>query len=528
MPSSIYTAISFAPVQGFIERSRKLRDLFGASLLLSHLSDRLIEWTTEQVGEENLISPAMINHQKGTPNRILVKGHLKRNDIANELMKAWQNVLDTCENWIQDEVPAAIDYGWKEEWNHWKRYAWEVFWGQGESAIEAMRDLETRKLQRDWVGINWLGESSSLSGADAIVYPGLGTIAMKPGNTVTKADYTSFYRQLAWSIEHPGEFVPDSAEDDAISKFIDPSERLSIPELTKRLITLPKLARRLKIEFPEKFNDTSREPGEWTGWFMADGDRMGEHLQKLSQQADSDTALKDFSRSMREWGKDFEAEFPRDLGRVIYAGGDDFLGAIYAEADRSSITTQKVLDWLYAMPEQWATHKQPITVSMGFVWAGHGVPQRDILQHCREAEKRSKSFGRDRLTLRVVFNSGQFVQWTCPWKYLQILQLYRDRDGKQNWVHLYNDWAHLKARHTVSIGKDSENADDRIALSLIDRYFDFEKQHQKAYGMSMKDYLTHGYQDCYDQPIAGRDDPKALIEWIDGLIQVGWQLCSNS
>ena len=131
MPSSIYTAISFAPVQGFIERSRKLRDLFGASLLLSHLSDRLIEWTTEQVGEENLISPAMINHQKGTPNRILVKGHLERNDIANELMKAWQNVLDTCENWIQDEVPAAIDYGWKEEWNHWKRYAWEVFWGQG-------------------------------------------------------------------------------------------------------------------------------------------------------------------------------------------------------------------------------------------------------------------------------------------------------------------------------------------------------------------------------------------------------------
>ncbi|MEY3826624.1 MAG: CRISPR-associated protein, partial [Cyanobacteriota bacterium] len=26
---SVYTAIGFAPVQGFIEKSRKLRDLFG-------------------------------------------------------------------------------------------------------------------------------------------------------------------------------------------------------------------------------------------------------------------------------------------------------------------------------------------------------------------------------------------------------------------------------------------------------------------------------------------------------------------
>lgn len=300
MSSSIYTAISFAPVQGFIERSRKLRDLFGASLLLFHLSDRLIAWVKYQLDKDSIISPAIIDHQKGTPNRILVKGHLERDAIANELMKAWQNVLDTCEKWIQDEVPATIDYGWKEEWNHWKRYTWEVFWGQGESAIAAMQDLETRRLQRDWVGINWMGESSSLSGADAIAYPALGTVAMKPGNTITKADYQAFYRQLAWSIEHPGAFVPDDAKDDDISKFIDPSERLSIPELTKRLITLPKLAKRLKIEFPEKFNDTSREPGEWTGWFMADGDRMGEHLQRLADQSDSDEALKTFSRSMRE------------------------------------------------------------------------------------------------------------------------------------------------------------------------------------------------------------------------------------
>ena len=32
MTDSIYTAITFAPVQGFIEKSRKLRDLYGMAL----------------------------------------------------------------------------------------------------------------------------------------------------------------------------------------------------------------------------------------------------------------------------------------------------------------------------------------------------------------------------------------------------------------------------------------------------------------------------------------------------------------
>jgi CRISPR-associated protein Cmr2 len=49
-----YTAVSFAPVQGFIEKSRKLRDLFGASLILSYLSQKLAEaadrhpWLTDK------------------------------------------------------------------------------------------------------------------------------------------------------------------------------------------------------------------------------------------------------------------------------------------------------------------------------------------------------------------------------------------------------------------------------------------------------------------------------------------------
>ncbi len=37
-----YTAVTFAPVQSFIRSSRKLRDLYGSSLLLSHLARALL------------------------------------------------------------------------------------------------------------------------------------------------------------------------------------------------------------------------------------------------------------------------------------------------------------------------------------------------------------------------------------------------------------------------------------------------------------------------------------------------------
>ena len=58
---TIYTAISFAPVQGFIEKSRKLRDLYGASLILSYLSQKIVEKAKKHLGEGSVISPGLID-----------------------------------------------------------------------------------------------------------------------------------------------------------------------------------------------------------------------------------------------------------------------------------------------------------------------------------------------------------------------------------------------------------------------------------------------------------------------------------
>jgi CRISPR-associated protein Cmr2 len=564
-----YTAISFAPVQGFIEKSRKLRDLYGSSGILSYLSHQLIRKAVEKLGEESVISPGLINVQKGMPNRILLHGEFSRDEAKKTVLEAWQIVLNVCREWIEKKVPAKDNYCWEQEWIRWELYSWEIFWGHGEDPAAAMKDLETRKLRRDWTAINWMGESSSLTGTDAIAWHQLGkpiTKEDRPGQALTKdekAELDNFYERLSSVLEHP------SPDGQLQGTFLDPNERLSIPELVKRLVTrkediaerikekvgIPKSEKSFPLGLDQRFSEINRkpenEPGQWTGWFMGDGDEIGKKIKEIYQKTKeqkgekaANEALKYFTYTMRNWGKNFYAEFPnKNLGQVIYAGGDDFLGVIYSKEPKKPIPPLQAIDWLIALPKQWKSLHDDLqnhlnienhldidmTFSVGFIWAAPSVPQRDILQHCREAEKWAKSLGRDRVTIRVVFNSGQYVQWTCPWDYLHVLKNYRDREGKtwgQNphWSHVYTDWAQLKSRHAVSF-KDKENIDHYIALRLFDLYFSDQSPQIVGLKPVNQDYFTNS-DNC--KHITGKEySSAAFIEWIDGLVKVGWQLCSN-
>ncbi|WP_354636010.1 type III-B CRISPR-associated protein Cas10/Cmr2 [Planktothricoides raciborskii] len=566
---SDYTAITFAPVQGFIEKSRKLRDLYGASLILSYLSSRIVQEAL-CLGLE-VISPGLPNLQEGMPNRILIKGKFEPNHLRNTLLNEWQKILITCRTWVEDNlgIPKK-DYCWsqpedqigkhKGEWERWESHTWEIFWGYGDSVEKAMEDLETRKLKRDWTGINWMGESSSLTGTDAIAWHQLGKENKEPGRSLTPNEEKAqkrFYHRLAWVLDDPyarnykvRDSIPSDEEleayfkDETSGKFIAPGERLSIPELVKRLVTLPYLAKKIGMEtLDEGFKDINREAGYWTGWFMGDGDKVGDKLQELAGRDNPeqrDRELQKFTELMRNWGQEFKGKkdlFPKEKedllaagkGRVIYAGGDDFLGVLYSEEKKQGENSEKIkpieaFEWLLKLQTHWQDLQKDIkkelkldfTFSVGFVWAGHQVPQRDVLQHCRKAEKLAKSLGRDRVTIRVVFNSGQFVEWTCPWNYLDILTKYRDRDGKTgaeaNWGHIYSDWAELKARHAIELKDTATTVSEYLALVIFKLYFDdmsrFESQREKIFK------TTHSSQ--------------AIAQWIDGLVNVGWLLCSNT
>ena len=526
--TSVYTAISFAPVQSFIEKSRKLRDLYGASQILSYLSAKIVRSAGNPV-----ISPVLndsgsnIDLIQGLPNRILIEGKFSYNDAHSAIAEGWDEIISACRGWIETNPQLSQDFqfsqeGWERAWVKWKINAWEIFWGEGETINLAMLALDTNKLRRDWTVPNWNGESSSLSGADGIAYPGMDNqdnVGSKYDSNQEREEIRKFYDKLAKALESTKQ------QDEPI--FLNPSERLSIPELIKRLVTHNQVARRIDKQqslyaksFREmlrvKDKDQGEEGGYRTGWFMGDGDKVGNHLKGLQTSEE----VREFSSDLRAWGRQFQEYFNLNFGRVVYAGGDDFFGVLFGTDDQEAERRRtEILEFLISLHERWEAGKLKINLSVGFVLAGHSVPQRDVLQHCREAEKCAKNLGRNRVTIRILFNNGQFVQWTTPWQYLKWLKDYRDRSSPErktgndaNWSHVYSDLAQLKARHAIppkTAGHIDNTNEDMVALSLLGLYFGDDKP----------EILSKHRQD-----ITGSEGTKSVIKWIEGMIQVGWQL----
>ena len=144
-----YTATTFAPVQGFIEKSRKLRDLYGASLILSYLSRQITN-----LADSSVICPGDPNRTKGLPNRLLIKGRVSEERIRQALLEGWGRVLRECRGWVEEKLP-EYDYHWQRQWTLWQNHSWEIFWGWGE--IVSLGRCMTWNGGR-WDGIGECGE----------------------------------------------------------------------------------------------------------------------------------------------------------------------------------------------------------------------------------------------------------------------------------------------------------------------------------------------------------------------------------
>ncbi|MBW4490234.1 MAG: hypothetical protein KME12_20840 [Trichocoleus desertorum ATA4-8-CV12] len=594
--NTVYTAITFAPVQGFIEKSRKLRDLYGSSYLLSLLAQSICV----AVGEANVVSPALPNITQGMPNQIIVRGQVSQVDAEKLFFDTWSCITDTCRQWIEDNVQGNWQYSWDRDWGLWAKYAWEFFHvvgKPGESITQVRQRLNEKKRSRAWIGVNWQGESSTLSGTDAVAWAELGKIAKPHEQTVPwekdrsgKSPVEHFYVELSCQLgaafikktpelaqiyhNNPQRFLEKSIEYG--EAFIDPDEELSIPELIKRLIThkaiveqliermgslyyLTELKKQIEKDLnPKRFTDLNRlqhkssnKPQYWTGWFQGDGDGASDYLKWLgeqgSQQEDRGTTA--FSTQMRCWGQEFKENatryLPNDQSRLIYAGGDDFLGVLY-QTD-AQLPAKDCLDWFSTFKSgiwEGINPTQPekqITASVGFVWVSPKVPQRDVLQHCREAEKSAKHNGKDRIAFRIVFSGGNYLEWVCPWRILEdgLFRQYRDRNGMQgekaNWTHFYNDVAVLESRH--SFGSQGEEHFE-TAEALFKIYFGDANSllHKNNWWNQTNDHnrVIHAgvLGDEKNFKKNGALDPKrvtkSLNNWVINLAKVGFHLCSNT
>jgi CRISPR-associated protein Cmr2 len=490
-----YTAVTFAPVQSFIRASRKLRDLYGSSLLLSHLARALADDANSRPGI-TVISPASVDSSRGVPNVLVIGGDYRKGHAKAALLASWRHVLEECRRWLEGALkgseiaPANWEQSWGASWKACAHHTWELFHGQGSTIQEARQALAVNKQQRDWSVPNWTGESSTLSSAEAVVWPGMGAVRdpreLPPGEISKQA--REFLNDLR---RHPG----------LGEAFASDREEIALTELVKRLVTYTVVAGKafatasdpsppiLKL-IPERFQATSSrgdqgDPPESIVWFMADGDGIGDHLHSLTQKNGEREALHSFSQKMRSWAADLYERVPAVMGSqamVVYAGGDDLLGALHeTKPGANDLTTEHLWRWLRQFPQIWKQCDQEnLTVSMGLVWADAQVPQREALQHARDAEVSAKARGKDRFALRLLYANGNHLEWTCPWEWLDpILSHYTDREGRSlktsrdgrppSWRHLAEDLQWLQSRQAIAADRTVKR--HPVSEALLQAYF---------------------------------------------------------
>ncbi|MFO0016167.1 MAG: type III-B CRISPR-associated protein Cas10/Cmr2, partial [Synechococcaceae cyanobacterium] len=350
-----YTAITFAPVQSFIRSSRKLRDLYGSSLLLSHLARALHDDALQKLGPDAVISPAAVNSTRGVPNTLLMQGAYGRGDAQAALLSAWRQVLNACRVWLEqlpvkppDWDPGSWDAsqweaGWGASWRACAHHSWELFHGQGPSIEAAEQALGETKQQRAWDIPNWIGESSTLSSAEAVVRPRMAE-RQDPRDAYLHSAKLQLQKQdardLIRALRMPGNLG---------EAFADENEEIALTELVKRLVTYRPIAKTAFQSLsgappgeilPDRFERTSgrvlsdqQKRPETIVWFMADGDQVGDYIRRLSHQGDEVTARRVFSSGMRQWAAQLYTAVPQHMGpdraTVVYAGGDDILGALH-------------------------------------------------------------------------------------------------------------------------------------------------------------------------------------------------------
>ena len=129
---TVYTAVTFAPVQSFIRSSRKLRDLYGSSLLLSHLARALhddAETRLQPLGGF-VISPAGVTISRGVPNSLILRGAYSEGQARQALLAAWKQVLKACRDWLEANIRISrfpeMPEGWTGDWESGWGASWKA------------------------------------------------------------------------------------------------------------------------------------------------------------------------------------------------------------------------------------------------------------------------------------------------------------------------------------------------------------------------------------------------------------------
>lgn len=132
---------SLGPVQGFVAASRRTRDLWAGSWLLSHLADQAVT-SVASIDGVALLLPAQTAHTDttkpiaGTPNRLIVEGPAElliqaAKDAADAIMKRWRHIANAVWKKHLKSIGEAHSDATENIWKRQVEHFWEITWVVG-------------------------------------------------------------------------------------------------------------------------------------------------------------------------------------------------------------------------------------------------------------------------------------------------------------------------------------------------------------------------------------------------------------
>ncbi|MEP7285378.1 MAG: type III-B CRISPR-associated protein Cas10/Cmr2 [Chloroflexota bacterium] len=423
MSDSYLYLFQIAPVQSFIEASRRTQDLFVGSRILSMIAQAGVR--SAQAYSVDLLFPAttadnVLPHS--VPHRFAFTSHEAPDTIAPAveiaLHQHWElEIAGRVRDWLKSEIG---DGAWVDIFDRQIERWLEVYWvavpydesddmAHGTSYTTAVRALAARKQLRHFPQVNEPGIKCTLTGAQSalpLAWDKLEQRLERGRNIVLRANER--LGSLA-TIKRFAQFAGCElgVENDAIQRFPD------LETIAKR--GLP-AARAQAVRNAEDESDVLR-----VAILHLDGDHMGKTLslcQTKAQHQALSQALADFSENK------VEGIVKESLGELIYAGGDDVLALLplttvlaCADALRKVLeeTTREVITEITE-----GTRTTGVQASAGIALTSTNLPLDIALKEARVGEKIAKDeeigFGRNALVVRESHRSGQIRQAGAQWE----------------------------------------------------------------------------------------------------------------
>lgn len=189
-----------------------------------------------------------------------------------------------------------------------------------------------------------------------------------------------------------------------------------LPEITKALEKIESKLKELNLKFSPYY-----------ALAMFDADSMGEMLagKNLKAGVNLEAFHRMLSKKLGEFGKWLEDYFNKKenqfKGKVVYAGGDDFLLFLNLNYLITELKTiYENFDRIINSGEVEQSSKKKVTFSGGIVIAHYKHPLSDVLINARNTEKIAKSFdliNKNRFALSILKHSGEREQVVFRWVY---------------------------------------------------------------------------------------------------------------